>query len=39
VFDLDIMNDGRIVLLIPARPLPPQSITIVQNWQSLLVRK
>jgi hypothetical protein len=25
--------------LTPARPIPPQSITVVQNWLSMLSRK
>jgi Tol biopolymer transport system component len=37
--DVEIGAHGRIMLLIPARPLPPQSITIVQNWPALLEKK
>jgi Tol biopolymer transport system component len=39
-FDGAIGADGRRLLeLMPVRPLPPQSITIVQNWATLLARK
>jgi Tol biopolymer transport system component len=39
-FDGAIGADGRRMLsLTPARPIPPQSITVVQNWLSLLSRK
>jgi hypothetical protein len=35
IFDVDRKND-RLLLLMPARPLPPQSITVVQNWPSII---
>jgi Tol biopolymer transport system component len=39
-FDGEISADGRrMLILMPARPLPPQSITVVQNWTKLLGRK
>ncbi len=39
-FDAGFPRAGdRMMLLVPARPLPPQSITIVQNWPALLVHK
>jgi WD40 repeat protein len=39
-FDGVITADGRRMLLVlPARPLPPQSITVVENWTALLSRK
>jgi Tol biopolymer transport system component len=38
-FDSDLTRDGRLLLLTPARAVPPQSITIVQNWPALLEKK
>jgi len=31
-------GEEKLLLLLPARPLPPQTITIVQNWPSMLVK-
>ena len=40
VFDVAAARgEDRLLLLIPARPLPPQTVTIVQNWPSLLVKR
>ncbi len=39
IFDLSFSRQDRLLLLVPARPLPPQTITIVQNWPALLSRK
>ena len=39
VFDVEISRQDRLILLLPARPLPTQSITVVQNWTALLDRK
>jgi Tol biopolymer transport system component len=39
VFDAELARgEERALMLIPARPLPPQTITIVQNWPSLLAK-
>jgi hypothetical protein len=40
VFDFSIAGgEDKLLLLAPTGPLPPQTITIVQNWPSLLARK
>jgi len=40
VFDSELAREGdRQLMLLPARELPPQTITIVQNWASLLKGK
>jgi len=39
VFDVNIAAKHGLMLLTPAQPLPPQSITIVQNWSALLAKK
>ena len=40
VFDSGIARDeSKLLLLMPTGPLPPQTITIVENWPSLLVKK
>jgi Tol biopolymer transport system component len=39
LFDVEETADDRLMYLIPVRPLPPQSVTIVQNWPSLLPAK
>ncbi len=40
VFDGDLTrNEDRALVLMPSKPLPPGSITIVQNWPSLIAEK
>jgi Tol biopolymer transport system component len=39
IFSADIARDGRVLLLVPAQRLPPQSVTIVQNWPALVAHK
>jgi hypothetical protein len=40
VFEIAVSKDvKRMLMLVPARPLPPQTITVVQNWPSLLNKK
>ncbi|HEU4365205.1 MAG TPA: hypothetical protein VFT13_07040 [Candidatus Krumholzibacteria bacterium] len=37
VFDADLEHgDGRLLMLVAAGKLPPQTIAVVQNWRSLL---
>lgn len=39
-FDGALSKDlTRMLLLMPAKPLPPQTITVVQNWPSLIGKK
>ena len=40
VFDFSAARgEEKLLLLMPTGPIPPQTITIVQNWPSLLVKK
>jgi Tol biopolymer transport system component len=32
-------NEDRLLVLMPSRPLPPGTITVVENWPSLLPKK
>ena len=38
-FDVEPAADGGLMVLMPVRPLPPQSVTIVQNWPALVAGK
>jgi serine/threonine protein kinase/Tol biopolymer transport system component len=39
-FDADVTRKrDRLLVLMPSRPLPPGTITIVENWTSLLAKK